>query len=184
VKKKGDSQLFTFAEIVRNNKKIFSKQYPRGWNEPDNHYICKVFLGEQINKHYNNKIEVNYEYDGLPVLGTEDDPRHYIPDIFFFLINKSDKKIHVCVTEINGGVHYKSKHQYNKTRFKRESITDYFENYIDERYENYPIVFSYITFIPDDFLYNKLDYFLDIFEDKFFNGGHFPTVDLFEKYIL
>lgn len=181
---KKDSQLFTFAEIVRRNVKIFSKRFEKGFNEPDSHYICKVYLGEQIKKHYNNKIEVTYEYSGLPVLGTEKDPRHYLPDLFCFYINQKDKKINVSIIEINGGVHYASKHQYNKTKFKRESITDYFTNYTDKRYENYPIVFSYLTFGTDDFLYNKLDYFLDIFDDKFFNGGRHPSKDLYEEIFL
>ena len=174
---KKTSQLFTFAEIVKNNVKIFSKKYPRGWRENDSHYICKVYLGQQIQKRY-PKIEISYEYDGLPNLGTVDDPRHYKPDIFCFYRNNRKKIIQVCDIEIDGLIHKASKHQYNKTKWRRESITDYFINYTDKTYDNFPIVFSYISFEPDDFLYNKLDYFLNIFEDKFNNGGSYPDVVL------
>ena len=175
VPKKQASQLFTFAEIVKNNKDIFSKQYPRSWQENTNHYICKIYLGENIRKRYpSNYMQVIYEYEGLPNLGTADDPRHFIPDIFLFLRHHGDSKIYISDIEIDGKIHEASKHQISKSRWRRESITDYFTNYIDKTYHNYPIVFSYIVFTPEDFLYNKLDFFMNIFNEKFKNGGQYP----------
>ena len=129
-------------------------------------------------------MDLTYEYDGLPPMGTVDNPRHYKPDIFCLLFNNIDKKINIADIEINGKIHTASKHQYYKTKWRRENITDYFSNYTDERYKNYPIVFSYIVFEPEEFLYNKLDYFINIFEDKFFNGGHFPKKDCYEMNFL
>ena len=177
--RKKSSQLFTFPELVRNNKKIFSKQYPRSWRENDSHYISKVYFGEQIRKRYpTNYMEVIYEFQDLPVLGTEADPRHYIPDIFIFYRNQTEKKMQVSIIEIDGLIHKASKHQYNKTKWKREAITDYFTNFDGKIYDNWPLIFSYISLEPDDFLYNKLDFFMDIFEDKFNNGGSYPEIVL------
>jgi hypothetical protein len=185
VKKKSASQLFTFNEIVRNNARIFSnKQYPKGWNENDNHYICKVYLGESLKKYYPKGFEITYEYDGLGIMGTEGSPRKYIPDIFAFYINHDDQKIYIADVEINGKIHCSSKHQYNKGKWRRESITDYFVNYIDKTYRDYPIVFSYIVFETDEFLYNKLGYFLDIFIQKFHDGGRHPEYDAYEGIML
>lgn len=121
-------------------------------------------------------MEVIYEFDGLPDLGTESSPRHYIPDIYCYYRNKVDKRFQVSVIEIDGLIHKASKHQYNKTKWRREAITDYFKTM--KTYENRPLIFSYLQFEPDDFLYNKLDFFMDIFEDKFNNGGNYPEVIL------
>jgi hypothetical protein len=183
VKKKA-SQLFTFNEIVRNNPHIFSKQYPKGWNENDYHYISKVYLGESIRKYYPKELEIIYEYQGLPTMGTEDSPRQYKPDIFCFWRNKVAEKIYVSDIEINGKIHTSSKHQYNKGKWRREAITDFFTHYIDKRYRDFPIVFSYIVFEPEEFLYNKLGYFLDIFIEKFHDGGRHPEYDAYEGIML
>lgn len=173
--KKQSSQLFTFNEIVRNNKDIFSKQFARGWNENECHYISKVYLGENIKKRYcSNYMQVLYEYKGMPPLGTADNPRTYVPDIFCFYRHHGDKKIYISDIEIDGKIHEASKHQINKSKWRKESITDYFTNYIDKTYHNFPIVFSYIVFTPEDFLYNKIDFFMNIFNDKFKNGGQYP----------
>jgi len=167
--------LFTFAEIVRNNKKIFSKLYPRGWNENDYHYICKIYLGENIRKRYpEDEMEVIYEFEHLPVLGTEQDPRHYIPDIYCYFRNSADKMFQIAVIEIDGKIHSASKHQMNKTKWKREAITDYFVNFDGKTFENRPLIFSYFQFETDDFLYNNINYFMEIFDEKFFDGGTYP----------
>jgi hypothetical protein len=186
-KKEGDNnsqQLFTFAQIVRNNKDIFSKRYPRGWNENENHYICKVFLGENIRKLFPIRfIEIFYEYEGLPDLGTELSPRFYQPDIFIYYRNDKEKTINISVIEIDGLVHKASKHQYQKTKWRREAIIDYFTN-IKKSFENRPIIFSFFSFEPDDFLYHKLDFFIEIFEKYFYVGGTWPTVCSYEKIFL
>ena len=183
--KKQKSQLFTYAELVKNNKDIFSKQYTRGWRENDSHYICKVFLGEQIRRHYpSNYMQVIYEYSGMPPLGTADNPRTYVPDVFCFLRHHGDNKIYISDIEIDGKIHEASRHQINKSKWRRESITDYFTNYIDKTYHNYPIVFSYLVFTPEDFLYNKLGFFMGIFNDKFKKGGRYPESDSYEDNFL
>lgn len=177
--KKQNSQLFTFAELVKNNKAIFAKQYPRGWNENDSHYICKVFFGEHMRKRF-PRIELFYEFDGLPDLGTELSPRFYKPDIFIFLRNEKDNVFNISVIEIDGLIHKASKHQFNKTKWRREAIIDYFINLRDEK----PIVFSFMSFEPDDFLYHKLDYFINIFDKYFFEGGSYPPINSYERIFL
>lgn len=181
-KKKGDSQLFTYNELVKNNPQIFSKQYPKMEGEPENHYICKVYLGEMIRISY-PKLHVTYEHL-LPPLYTEKGTRTYQPDIYIeSLPDKLNKIIYIADIEINGLVHYKNKTQYIKNKIRRETITDYFNNWY--KYQDYKIIFSYIVFKPDEFLYFKFDYFKEIFENMFFiNGGVWPTKDLYEEHLL
>lgn len=180
-KKKTASQLFTFPEIVRNNKNIFSKLYPRQAGEPEPHYICKVFLGEQLRKKSKLDLVISYEHP-LPTIFTDSGPRNYIPDIYLEYIDNSDKTIYISDIELNGGVHYKNKIQYNKNKIRREAILNYFNNIYN--YLDYKVVFSYIVFNTEDFLFQKFDYFFDIFNIKFLSSGIYPEVDVYEKYLL
>lgn len=173
---KKNSQLFTFAEIVRNNGDIFCKQYPRMPGEPENHYICKSYLGEMLRKFYQTKIDlvISYEHPLPQLLTADNGPRSYIPDIYIEYLNNGDNKIHISDIEINGAVHYKNKKQYSKNKLRRETIINYFDrDYKDNKYPEYKIIFSYLVFNVDDFLYNKFDFFKEIFEEKFMNGGHY-----------
>ena len=126
-----------------------------------------------IKKFYHH--EVTFEYENFPVINTSLGDRKYQPDIWITDIDHKNKRIYLNITEINGLIHSASKHQLNKTRLRRESITEYFKSYKDKCYPNYDIIFSYIVFEVDEFLYNKIDYFLEIFERYFSNGGVFPS---------
>ena len=161
---------------------IFSKQYPRMPGENQNHYICKSYLGQMIGKFYG--CEINYEFEELPIISTQHGDRKYQPDIWISDINHKKKEIYLCDAEISGGIHFKNKTQYNKNKLRREAITNYFNNYSDMTYPDYEVIFSYLVFLPDDFLYNKIDYFFEIFERYFSNGGVFPSTDLYEEIFL
>lgn len=158
------SQLFTFAELVKNNKPIFSKLYPRTNREPDSHYICKVYLGENLKKYYPDLI-ISYEYPLEPMM-TNYGMRQYIADIFAENIDDKNKVIRIFMIEINGGVHFKNKKQIAKTNLKKDTIKNYYKSYSDKRFTDYDVFFEYISFEPDDFLYNDLDYFLNIFKSS------------------
>jgi hypothetical protein len=183
-RKKTASQLFTFSQIVRNNKQIFSKEYPKMPGENEHHYICKSYLGNMIKK-YLDCDDVDFEYKGLPVLSTANGDRKYQPDIWASFINHKKKEIYLSCIEIAGGIHFKNKVQYLKNKLRRETIVDYFaRDYKNYEYPKYQVFFSYCTFQPDDFLYNKIDFFLDIIQEKFINGGIYPPRDLYEEIFL
>lgn len=176
--KKKKSQLFTYKEIH-----IFGDIVPRQYNEPDQHYICKAFLGETLKIH-NPDLVIEYEHE-LPELITDAGPRTYIPDIFVQYISHDGKTIYISDIEINGKIHYKNKHHYQRNKIRRETILNYFTNsYSDKSYPEYKIKFSYITFDTEDFLYNRFDFFQEIFEDKFIHSGIYPTTSAYEKYLL
>lgn len=183
--KKKKSQLFTYAELVKNNKGIFAKQYPKQHDEPTEHYTCKVFFGEMLRKYFAPKLDltISYEHE-LPQLETERGERVYIPDIYVEYINHDKKVINISDCEINGLIHYKNKNQYSKNRLRRETILKYFKDYKDRNFPDYKIIFSYIVFQRDDFLYNKFDFFREIFEDNFMEGKVYPPFDAYEKYLL
>lgn len=184
--KKGDSQLFSYSELVKNNKDIFSKTYMRHSNEPDSHYICKILCGELLRKYCGNGIDIRYERE-LPPLAIDGGKgiRTYQQDILVKFIDTKNEKVHIADIEINGGIHYKNKERYRKNKLRRETIWNYYNSlYRETGHENYKIVLGYIVFEPDEFLYNKFDYFFNIFNDKFMNGGIHPEVDAYEKYFL
>ncbi len=116
---------------------------------------------------------IEYEHV-LPTILTDAGPRSYIADIYVEYVSDKEKTIYIGILEISGGIHFKNKKQYSKNKLRRESLVNYFNNdYNDNKNPEYKIIFSYIIFQPDDFLYNKFDFFREIFEDKFMNGGHY-----------
>jgi hypothetical protein len=118
--------------------------------------------------------DVEFEYDGLPILKTSMGDRKYQPDIWVSDTDHKKKKIYLGIVEIDGKIHAASKHQLSKTKLRRESITDYFITYSDRINPDYEVIFSYTVFEPDDFLYNKIDYFLETFENNFRHSKHHP----------
>lgn len=201
--------IITYRDIKNNNPHIFKNAYcfPTSPNEPDSHFICKIFLGENILSQYKHgsfdDFKRIYEYKSLPPLLVstikfnedigDDDSRQYQPDIFLEGLDKKNKIRYVSVTEINGGVHYRNKNSHKKNKLRRRLITKYFQN--DYKFDlkntgvhngdwNYKIIFSYIVFKSEDFLYWNLDFFMDIFKNYFIKGGRYPTVDLYEQHFL
>lgn len=139
-----------------------------------------------LRKYYAPRIDVTISYEHiLPELETDKGKRSYIPDVYIESFNHKEKVINICDVEINGLIHYKNKSQYSKNRLRRETILKYFnEEYKDSSYPDYRIIFSYIVFQRDDFLYNKFDFFREIFEDNFLEGKVYPPSDSYEKYLL
>lgn len=155
-------------------------------DEPNEHYITKIYCGEMLRKFFEKRLVISVEYEQpLPELITDKGPRTYQPDIYIEYTSHGDKTIYIADVEIQGPIHFKNKTQYFKNKLRRETIIKYFNNeYSDKTNPTYNIIFSYIVFRPEDFLYFKFDFFKEIFEDNFIHGGIYPTVDAYEKYIL
>ena len=180
---KKPSKITTFQKILRNNPEIFSTQYPTSENEPIEHYISKVYLGQQLIRKYFNRINLSgfgdnkfeYEYPDLPQMNTSKGYRHYFPDIYIEMTDHTNQTIRICDIEINGGIHYKNRERIIKNILRRDTICNYFDNYKDQVYKDYKIIFSYIVFRDEDFLYNRLeDFHFKEFEYYFTNGGRYP----------
>jgi hypothetical protein len=178
---KKPSKITTFQKILRNNPDIFNRQYPTSENEPVEHYISKIYLGEQLRKRFFiswcNWITytLEYEYPDLPDMITSKGLRHYYPDIYIESRDHSHSTIRICDIEINGGIHYKNRERILKNILRRDTICNYFANYKDKIDKDYKIIFAYIVFRDEDFLYNRLeDFHFKEFEYYFNNGGRYP----------
>jgi hypothetical protein len=172
------SKITTFAKIVKTNTEIFSKQYPQSPNENMNHYISKIYIGENIKRFRNHltNFSLNYEYEKIPTLATSMGDRSYVPDIFIEYLDHDARKKHIIDIEILGGVHFKNQIQLNKNKLRRETLINYFQNqYKDPEYTNYKTIFSYIGFQPEQFLYHRLDFFFDIYDQYRGIGGAYPS---------
>lgn len=147
------------------------------------HYQYKIFLGESIRNHFNDILDIEYEYQNLPYFyhARYNKELTYMPDICIKFVDESYKHIYISDIEINGLIHYKTKDQILKTKERKDLIYPYLVKHRESGKEDYEVTASYVVFDVDDFEMNRIDYLIEQWDKTFWNGGIYPRD--FDQYL-